>query len=114
MQSEFKDQLTEAIFQAHYLKYAIKQNKSPLNIWGISAPTLAQYVTTEKDLTRQIDRKPNDAFLLDVLGTGTAKKEEKKEEEDLDAELDDFFDFVIIDKDDIIDEATKKNLQKKV
>lgn len=48
-------------------------------------------------------------FLLDVLGTG--KKEQKdNDDEDLDAELDDFFDFVIIDKDDIIDEATKKNL----
>ena len=49
-------------------------------------------------------------FLLDVLGTGEKNEEKKEEDVDLEAELDDFFDFVIIDKDDIIDEATKKRL----
>lgn len=70
MQSEYKDQLVECIFQAHYIKYALHDQAKILKIYGISAPTLKEFVTTDKDLLRKIDRKPADDFILDVLGQG--------------------------------------------
>lgn len=44
-----------------------------LPIYGIGTKSLTEYVTSEKDLIRKINRIPNWEFLLDVLGTG--KKE---------------------------------------
>ena len=74
MQSEYRDQLIETIFQAHYIKFALQNQSKALKIFGISAPTLKEFVTTDKDLLRKIDRKPCDDYLLDVLGLGISKK----------------------------------------
>ena len=72
-------------------------------MFGVSSLKLQEYCTSEKDLMRQINRMPNDDYMLDVTGDGTVKKPEKQlKEGDMDGleqEIDDFFDFVIIDQD---------------
>ena len=50
-----------------------KELKTPpaglcLPIYGIGTKSLTEYVTSEKDLIRKINRIPNYDFLLDVLG----------------------------------------------
>ena len=61
---------------------------------------LGDFCTSEKDLQRSINRMPNDYYL-----TNGDKTAEKNASGDAaypdDDELDDFFDFVIIDKDEI-------------
>ena len=74
-----------------------------MKIYGVSTPRLQDYLTSERDWIRKIDRKPNDDYVVDVLGLG---KKALLAEDDLDMEaaVDEFFDFVIIDKDDIMKE----------
>lgn len=73
-----------------------------LKVFGVSSMKLHEYCTTEKDLMRQINRMPNDDYMLDVTGDGTVKKPVDKkilegDMEGLEQEIDDFFDFVIVD-----------------
>ena len=68
MTSEYRDELIEVIFQAYWLKYNKKNPKTPLlNIYGISVSELKEYITSEKDVIRNINRMPNEDYLLDVL-----------------------------------------------
>ena len=86
-----------------------KELKTPppdkcLPIYGIGTKSLTEYVTSEKDLIRKINRIPNYDFLLDVLGTG--KKDNIKSEKSitmdgLQEEIDDFFDFEVINQDEV-------------
>lgn len=56
------------------MKFALHNQAKALKIFGISQATLKEYVTTDKDLLRKIDRKPCDDYLLDVLGLGKSKQ----------------------------------------
>ena len=116
---EYREQVIELIYQIYFLKFCKKgkgeEEEIPrLKIFGVSSPKLQEYCTTEKDLIRQINRMPNDEFLLDVTGDGHIKAQADKASlmgaddiEGLDQEIDDFFDFVIID-DDMINNKDKK------
>jgi hypothetical protein len=73
-----------------------------LKIFGVSSKSLADFVTSEKDIMRQIDRMPNEYYLLgNEKGSDQELKQSVALDEDFDAELDDFFDFVLIEKDEI-------------
>lgn len=65
------------IYQIYYLKFCKRKPDEPeevprLKILGVSSTKLQEYCTTEKDLMRQINRMPNDEFMLDVTGDGIA------------------------------------------
>ena len=65
------------IYQIYYLKFCKRKPDEPeevprLKIFGVSSTKLQEYCTTEKDLMRQINRMPNDEFMLDVTGDGIA------------------------------------------
>jgi hypothetical protein len=81
-----------------------------LNIYGVSQAGLKEFVTTDRDILRKIDRRPNDDFLLDVTGTQQKKIPARNDDEefDLDAAADEFFDFVLIDMDDDFPDKKKK------
>lgn len=75
--SESREEIMELLYQVFYLKFCkptkkgkdVKKEelKSRLKIYGISQKYLQDYVTSEKDVLRSINRMPNDDYLLDVL-----------------------------------------------
>lgn len=75
---EYREQVIELIYQIYYLKFCKKKKGEPedvprLKIFGVSSTKLQEYATSEKDLIRNINRMPNDEFMLDVTGDGIAK-----------------------------------------
>ena len=112
MIAEQRERLIETIFQAHYIKFGLKDEKKMLKIFGVSVPSLKDYCAKDGDWVRGIDRKPDNDFILDVLGTGK-KMLPSADDLELDDALDDFFGFVIIDKEEIKQEA-KADVEKKV
>lgn len=75
---EYREQVIELIYQIYYLKFCKtkkgEEEEVPrLKIFGVSSTKLQEYCTTERDLMRQINRMPNDEFMLDVTGDGIAK-----------------------------------------
>ena len=69
MESEYRDEIIEVIFQAYWLKFNQKNPKVPLlNIFGISIRELKEFITSENDVIRRINRMPNEDYLMDVLG----------------------------------------------
>ena len=97
MVCEYRDEIVEVIQQVYWLKYNQKHPDAPsLKVFGVSAK-LQEFCTTEKDLQRSINRMPNDHYLVNG-----EKPDEKNAAGDAaypdDDELDDLFDFVIIDK----------------
>ncbi len=75
-----------------------------MKIFGVSVPSLKDYCAKDGDWLRAIDRKPGNDFILDVLGLGK-KQLPSIDVGELDDALDDFFGFVVIDKEDIKQEA---------
>ena len=72
-----------------------KGNKDALklNIYGISQKSLTEYTNTEKDIIRGINCIPGSYFLMNNT---------KESDQDLDdLELDDFDEFVIIEREDL-------------
>ena len=62
--------------------------------------SLASFITTDKDIQRQIDRMPNEYYLIgSEKGADEDLKKSAIQDNDYDAELDDYFDFVLIEKD---------------
>ena len=99
----------------YYIKFNLKNEKAPrLKVFGVSARSLSEFVTTDKDLQRQIDRMPSDYYLI---GNEKAADEELKKsavlEMDFDDQIDDFFDFVLIEKDEM-PEPQKKDAKSKL
>lgn len=39
-----------------------------MNIYGISIRELKEFITSENDVIRRINRMPNEDYLMDVLG----------------------------------------------
>jgi hypothetical protein len=68
-------------------------------VYGVSTKGLAEFVTSDKDILRGINRSPSEFYLLDDSGNSKRNDDEKLILEDQD--LDDFFDFVMIDMDEI-------------
>lgn len=51
MTSEVRDEILDVIQQVYWLKFNQKNPKAPkLKIFGVSAKTLQEFVTTDKDL----------------------------------------------------------------
>lgn len=71
----------------------------------MSSKFLNEFVTSEKDLMRSINRIPSEYYLLEEDGTLKEKATDKilgeLTLEDQQDELDEFFDFVMIDKEEI-------------
>jgi hypothetical protein len=74
--------------------------------------SLGDFVTTEKDLQRHIDRMPNEYYLI---GAEKAADEDLRKsamlDDDLNEELDDYFDFVLMEKDEF-EGPTKTTVKK--
>lgn len=108
MTSEYRDEIIELIFQAYWLKYNKNNPKAPLlNIFGISIRELKEFITSENDVIRQINRMPNEDYLMDVLGQQREGEQIGKsllgngDEFNLEDGIDEFFDFVMIDMDEL-------------
>ena len=118
MISEYREQIIELIYQVYFLKFCKRPEGQPeeiprLRIFGLSVKQLQEYCTSEKDVIRKINRMPNDDYMMDVTGDGTNKKRGTDAEksgknlestDDIDGfeeDLDDFFDFIMIDKADL-------------
>lgn len=57
--SDKRDEIIECVAA----QYKEKEQKD-LNIYGVASESLEDYLTTEKDLSRRINRMPNAEFLL--------------------------------------------------
>ena len=108
MESEYRDEIIEVLFQAYWLKFNQKNPKAPLlNIFGISIKELKEFITTENDVIRRINRMPNEDYLMDVLGQkkegDLLGKSQIGNDDDYNLEdgIDEFFDFVMVDLNEI-------------
>jgi len=103
MSSIVRDEILDVIQQVYWLKFNQKNPKSPaLKMYGVSSKSLASFITSEKDLMRQIDRMPTEYYLIGNEKASDADlKKSAMEDTDYDAELDDYFDFVLIEKDEV-------------
>ena len=92
---EQREELMEVIQQMYWIEMS-KGNKDclKLNIYGISQKSLTEFCNSEKDIIRGLNRMPGSYFLMNNT------KENGDEELD-DMEIDDFDEFVIIERDDI-------------
>ena len=130
--SESREEIMELLYQVFYLKFckpkkgkdAKEELRGRLNVYGISQKYLQDYITSEKDVLRSINRMPNDDFLLDVLSEddplqsemnssstearNKSKIGENQNEFGLEDDIDDFFDFVVIDKEQLENHMTKR------
>ena len=70
-----------------------------LKLFGISGK-LNEFCTTEKDLQRSINRMPNDFYLMDESQkkAGDAGDPANGDDLNIDDLADDFFEFVVLDK----------------
>jgi len=76
-------------------------NLPKLNLYGVSIEKLSEYVTTEKDVIRKINRLPGPYFLMNNTKE-KAKLIEKDKNYASDEEFDMLFeDFVMIDKEEL-------------
>lgn len=70
-------------------------------------------MTTDKDLIRKINRMPNDYYLINDDSAKKKATNDAKMMENLDGpnddELDDFFDFEFIEKDELLDKVKPKS-----
>lgn len=75
-------------------------------MFGVSSKELNQYVTSEKDAIRRINRMPSSYFLLNNQADAEKALEDKDK---TDEEFDDLFDeFVMIDREEL---SQKLNLE---
>ena len=65
-------------------------------MYGVATKSLGQFVTTEKDTLLNRNNLPTDYYLI-----GTDQPEIKGVRKNEDDEFDDYFDFVIIEKEEI-------------
>jgi hypothetical protein len=101
MASEVRDEILDVIQQIYWLKFNSKNQNAPvLKMYGVSSKSLANFVTSEKDILRHIDRMPTEYYLI---GSEKASDSDLKKsatlDAEFDAELDDYFEFVLIEKD---------------
>ena len=91
MFSDHRKDIIDAIQQLYWLKVCKANSMVPkLSLYGVSSKFLGDYVTSEKDMIRRINRKPSTFFLLNGAG------------DEQDSQEDPFFDsFVVVDKDEI-------------
>mmetsp|Transcript_27 Transcript_27/g.50 ORF Transcript_27/g.50 Transcript_27/m.50 type:complete len:175 (-) Transcript_27:664-1188(-) len=105
---EDRDEIIELIQQLHWLKVQKKDAEGlRLKVFGVSSRFLTDFITSEKDLLRKISRMPSDYYLLEEGGAAPAKgsqsqipKNAESMLEDVE-DIDEFFDFVLIDKEEI-------------
>lgn len=70
-------------------------------MFGVSAKSLGQFVTTEKDMMKNVNHLPTDYYLI---GNENSKIDDKnnnkklKNDDEFDDGLDDYFDFVFIER----------------
>ena len=102
MFSEHRTDIIEIIQQMYWLTVLNKDVSLPkLNLYGVSMEKLSEYVTTEKDVIRKINRLPGPYFLMN-----NSNEKEKMIEKDKNADEDEDFDmlfddFVMIDKEEL-------------
>ena len=92
-------------------------NLPKLNLYGVSSEKLSEYVTTEKDAIRKINRMPGAYFLMNNTNEKAKLIEKDKNEAELDEDFDMLFeDFVMIDKEELDErlhlEVSKEKLAK--
>ena len=105
----------------YWLKFNKKSASAPkLKLFGASVKQLTEFVTTEKDLMRKINRMPNDYYLINddsanKKGTNDYNKILENLDDPNNDDLDDFFDFEFIEKDEILgnNKVKSKNDAKK-
>jgi hypothetical protein len=99
MSSEVREEILDVIQQVYWLKFNQKSPKAPvLKMYGVSSKSRASFVTSENDMVRKIDRMPGDYFLIGSEKASDAElKKSAMDDTEYDAELDDYFDFVLID-----------------
>ena len=73
MNSDQRNEIIELLQQVHFIKN-LKKGGKELPIFGVSSKYLSDFVTTEKDLQRNIQRIPPDYYLLN--GTAVQEKDE--------------------------------------
>lgn len=96
MYSDIRDEIIETIQQMYFVLICkCDPEKKKVNIYGVSSKSLAPYLTSDKDIIRSINRMPASDFLLN----NTEGLEKDGELDDMD--MDDFDDFVVIDKEDL-------------
>jgi len=80
-------------------KLAAGGNKA-LPMFGVASQSLADYLTSEKDLARKICRMPTEEYIMQGEAFGEPTEETKQEAggDNEDFEDDDFDDFVMLDK----------------
>ena len=95
--SEMRNEFLDVIQQVYWLKINQKNPKAPrLKMYGVAAKSLGQFVTTEKDTLQNRNNLPTDYYLI-----GDEQPEIKGVKKNDDDEFDDYFDFVIIEKEEI-------------
>ena len=108
MVSENREEILEVIQQIYWIKYSKKKSQQKLKLFGVSSKSLADYVTSDKDLIRNYNRIPDDYFLLDPDASKKIK-DPNAVVGDLEDDLDDLFnDFVFIDPKEIEDKQKSK------
>lgn len=115
MTADSRDEILDLIQQVYWLKFNKKSASAPkLKLFGVSVKQLAEFVTSEKDLQRKINRMPNDYYLVNdesakSKGTNADNKMLENLDDPNDEELDDFFDFEFIEKDELLDKIKPKS-----
>ncbi len=65
MASEVRDEILDVIQQIYWLKFNSKNQNAPvLKMYGVSSKSLANFVTSERDILRHIDRMPTEYYLI--------------------------------------------------
>ena len=115
MTADSRDEILDLIQQVYWLKFNKKSASAPrLKFFGASVKQLTEFVTSDKDLMRKINRMPNDYYLIN---DDPAKKKNTNDNSKIlenlddpnDDELDDFFDFEFIEKDELLDKIKPKS-----
>lgn len=104
---DHRNEIVDIIQQVYWIKVCnLEQNRPKLNMFGVSSKELNQYVTSEKDAIRRINRMPSSYFLLNNQADAEKALEDKDK---TDEEFDDLFDeFVMIDREEL---SQKLNLE---
>ena len=76
--------------------YWLKNKVNKLNLYGVSSKNLTDYVTSEKDVIRHINRMPSSYFLMNQKqrDSGSEKSMEELDFEDLD-------EFVLVEREEL-------------
>ena len=83
----------------YWIKFNQKNPKAPkLKMFGVATKSLGQFVTTEKDTFQNRNNLPTDYYLI---GADQPEIKGVRKNGNDDDEFDDYFDFVIIEKEEI-------------